>query len=208
MAAIDPTEEPLYDEDDTEKKAPRATLKLVRVPGDMFGDDEDDSEDDDEMDMLNGLGEASDEDSDEDSEEEEVNGGPSEPKAIKAVADEDAENDDEDMDDVSEDDAEAIAALKKIMKGKGKAKAEESDDEEDDFEDDEDPLELEEIVICTLDPEKVRGETHLSYHDELTHSSELSTNPRLCCWRGRASFLQSHRHTHCTPDWQLCHSHG
>jgi FK506-binding nuclear protein len=154
MAAIDPTEEPMYDEDDTERKAPRATLKIVRIPGDMFGDDEDDSEDDDEMDLLNGLGE----DSDEDSEEEEVNGGPSETKkakAIKAGLKNLVDGDDEDMEDISEDDAKAITALKKIMKGKGKAMANDSDKDSDDLDDDEDPLELEEVVICTLDPEKV-----------------------------------------------------
>lgn len=154
MAAIDPTEEPVYDEDDTEKKSARSTLKIVRVPGDMFGDDEDDSEDDDEMDLLNGLGE----DSEDDSDEEEVNGGPSEPKKAKAdkaeiEEEDDDDEDDEDMKDVSDDDAQAIAALKKIMKGKGKAIDDGSDDDEDDEE--EDPLELEEVVVCTLDPERV-----------------------------------------------------
>ena len=46
MAAIDPSAEPDHDDVD-DKKPPRATLKIVRVPGDVF-DDEDDSEDDDE----------------------------------------------------------------------------------------------------------------------------------------------------------------
>jgi FK506-binding nuclear protein len=212
MAAIDPTEEPMYDEDDTEKKAPRATLKIVRIPGDFFGDDEDDSEDDeddedDSMGLLNGLSD----DSEEDSEEEEVNGGPSEPKrakALKAVDEDDAEDDDEDMDEKSDaEDAAAIAALKKIMKGK--AKAEGSDDEEDDLEDDEDPLELEEIVVCTLDPEKVSfSDLDTVYDSKLTHFPELPTNSRLRCRRGRASFLQGHGHTHYSPHRQLCHPHG
>jgi FK506-binding nuclear protein len=55
MAAIDPTAEPEYDDVD-DKKPPRATLKIIRIPGHMF-DDEDDSEDDDgedEDDLLNG----------------------------------------------------------------------------------------------------------------------------------------------------------
>ena len=57
MAAIDPTAEPEYD-DLEYKKPPRATLKLIRVPGYLFGDndddEEDDSEDDDEEDLLDG----------------------------------------------------------------------------------------------------------------------------------------------------------
>lgn len=57
MAAIDPTAEPEYD-DLEGKKLPRATLKLIRVPGYLFGDDdddeEDDDEDDDEEDLLDG----------------------------------------------------------------------------------------------------------------------------------------------------------
>ena len=51
MAAIDPTAEPEYDDVD-DKKPARATLKIVRVPGEMFDDDED-SEDDNEDDGLN-----------------------------------------------------------------------------------------------------------------------------------------------------------
>ena len=58
MAAIDPTAEPEYD-DLEDKKPPRATLKLIRVPGHLFGDDddseeEDDDDDDDEEDLLDG----------------------------------------------------------------------------------------------------------------------------------------------------------
>jgi FK506-binding nuclear protein len=52
MAAIDPTAEPEYDDVD-DKKPPRSTLKIVRMPGHIL--DEDDSEDgdeDDEDDML------------------------------------------------------------------------------------------------------------------------------------------------------------
>jgi len=56
MAAIDPTAEPEYD-DLEDKKPPRATLKLIRIPGHLFGGDDDsndDSEDDDEEDLLDG----------------------------------------------------------------------------------------------------------------------------------------------------------
>lgn len=53
MAAVDPTAEPEYDDVD-DKKPARATLKIVRVPGDMFDDEEDseDDEDDEEDDVL------------------------------------------------------------------------------------------------------------------------------------------------------------
>ena len=53
---------------------------------------------------------------------------------------------------MSEDDAEAAATLKKLMKGKARASDEDDDDEEIDSEDD---LEMDEVVVCTLDPEKV-----------------------------------------------------
>ena len=46
MAAIDPTEEPDYADVD-DKKPSRATLKIIRLPGDLFGD-EDDSEDEED----------------------------------------------------------------------------------------------------------------------------------------------------------------
>jgi FK506-binding nuclear protein len=149
MAAIDPSAEPEF-EDGDEKKTPRATLKIIRVPGQLFDDESDDSDYDDMED---------DEDEDEESSDgEEINGGPSDPSKskkpnkldiVKAIAEQESE--DEDEDENSEEEAAAKAALMKIMKGKGKA----TSDEEEDSEDDEDSLELEEIVVCTLDPEKV-----------------------------------------------------
>jgi FK506-binding nuclear protein len=143
MAAIDPSAEPELD-DPEDKRPPRATLKLVRVPASMLDDFDDDSDDDD-FDL-----EDDDEDEDDsDEEDEEVNGGPSEKKSKAKTEeddDEDMEDGDEDEDDDEEDDAEAIAQLAKIMKSiKGKGKA--VDGEED--------LEMDEVVICTLDPEKV-----------------------------------------------------
>jgi Nucleoplasmin-like domain len=150
MAALDPSAEPEFQKGDT-KKTPRATLKLIRVPADLYEDD--DSEDSDyEMEDDEDEGENS---SDED--KDEVNGGPSDPSKmkksskldlVKAIAEQDSE---EDEDDESDEEAAAKSALMKIMKGKGKAVGagdEASDDEED-------SLELEEVVICTLDPEKV-----------------------------------------------------
>jgi FK506-binding nuclear protein len=157
MAAIDPSAEPeLEDADD--KRAPRATLKLVRVPDSMF-DDDDDSEDDE--DFLDGLVDGDDDDEDDEGEEE-VNGGPSEKKSKKQSAEEDDDDEDEDEDmeddddeDDDEEDEEAIAQLRKIMKavkGKGKALDGEDDDEEEDSDDE--AVEMDEVVICTLDPEK------------------------------------------------------
>jgi FK506-binding nuclear protein len=103
MAAIDPTEEPMYDEDDTERKAPRATLKIVRIPGDMFGDDEDDSEDDDEMDLLNGLGEDSDEDDMEDISEDDAKAITALKKIMKGKGKAMANDSDKDSDDLDDD---------------------------------------------------------------------------------------------------------
>jgi FK506-binding nuclear protein len=148
MAAIDPTAEPEFEEGD-EKKISRATLKLIRVPNELF-DDSDDSDDGD-------LEDEDDED-EEASDEGEANGGPSDPSKtkkpnkldfVKALAEQESE--DEHEEDGAEEEAAAKSALMKIMKGKGKAtqNEEEIDDE------DEDSLELEEVVICTLDPEKV-----------------------------------------------------
>merc|ERR1712000_376196 len=145
MAAIDPSADPDFEAAD-DKKPARATLKLVRLPFDE-DDDEDDSEDEDFD--LDGL---LDEDEDEsDEEDEEVNGGPSEKKTKKQVADEDDEDDDD-----PEATMKAIKELKKIMMAaKGKGKAVEGEDDEDDEEDsDDESLELDEVVICTLDPEK------------------------------------------------------
>jgi len=53
MAAIDPSAEPEYEDVDG-KKPPRATLKIVRVPGDMFDDEDSEDEEDEEEALLNG----------------------------------------------------------------------------------------------------------------------------------------------------------
>ncbi len=148
MAAIDPSAEPEL-EDPDDKRPPRATLKLVRVPDAMFDDDDSDDEDFDLEDVED--------DSDED-EAEEVNGGPSEKKSKVKSGDDDEEMEDEDdEEDDAEDDAKAMAQLAKIIKsvkGKGKALDGEEDADDEDDEDDE-SLEMDEVVICTLDPEKV-----------------------------------------------------
>merc|ERR1712000_745748 len=82
-------------------------------------------------------------------------------KLVRLPFDEDDDEEDmEDEDDEDDDDPEAtmkaIKELKKIMMAaKGKGKAVEGEDDEDDEEDsDDESLELDEVVICTLDPEK------------------------------------------------------
>jgi FK506-binding nuclear protein len=156
MAAIDPTAEPDF-EDGDKKKVARSTLKLIRVPNELFNDESDDSDYDDIE---------SDEDEDEESsDEEEVNGGPSDPSKarksnkldlVKAIAEQDSDFDSEDEEeDDAKEEATAKAALMKILKGKGKVVGDADKDGDEDDDDDEDSLELEEVVICTLDPEKV-----------------------------------------------------
>lgn len=147
MAAIDPSEEPEHDTA-VDKQKVRSTLKVVRMIDE--GDSEDDFEDDEE-------------DSEED--DEEVNGGPStkvpsKQEIAKAIADlaaeEDDEDDDEDMDEDSEDEEAAQALLAKLMKDARKGKSKAVDGEEDDSEDeDAESVEMDEVVVCTLDPEKV-----------------------------------------------------
>ncbi|OQV08133.1 hypothetical protein CLAIMM_12449 [Cladophialophora immunda] len=159
MAAIDPSAEPEL-EDPDDKRPPRATLKLIRVPDGMLDEDDDDEDDED---YLAGLidDEEDDEDDDEDEDDEEVNGGPSEKKSKASAADEDEDDEDmedEDNDEDEDEDAAAIARLSKLMKsakGKGKAKALDGEDDADDEEDEDDEaLEMDEVVVCTLDPEK------------------------------------------------------
>ncbi len=160
MAAIDPSAPPQADDTTNGDVPARATLKLIRQP---LSDDEDDSEGDfDEEDYLNALLEngASEDDEDESSEdEEEKNGGPSDPSKSKKArketaveqlkkAIEDANAEDEDMD-VDEPNG-VNGVVSKLKKGKAKATGdEESDDEEGE------DLDIEEFVICTLDPSKV-----------------------------------------------------
>ncbi|EXJ91394.1 hypothetical protein A1O1_04506 [Capronia coronata CBS 617.96] len=165
MAAIDPSAEPEF-EDADDKRPARATLKVVRVPDSLFDDSDDDSEDDE--DYLDGL----DDDEDGSSDDEEVNGGPSEKKTrklalLEMLAKEEEEGDDDDDDEDMEDgededdedalaDEQAIAQLKKLMKdAKGKGKALDGEEEDDDEEDsDDEAVELDEVVVCTLDPER------------------------------------------------------
>lgn len=144
MAAIDPDAMPEYADDADSSKPPRATLKIIRPPPGMeLDDDEEDEDYSDEDDE--------DEESDDD---DESNGGPSDPAKARLAKQaarlrelEDAMDED---DDESDGDVDLKAAISKLIKGKGRL----TDDDDDASEDSED-LELEEVVVCTLDPEKV-----------------------------------------------------
>ena len=152
MAAIDPSAEPEISGNVIDGVAPRATLKLIRQPMGPGGGEEDSDYDSEEEAELKALlnGEASDED-ESSSGDEEVNGGPSDPsktkKARKEAAIEalknalESEADDEEM---SVDGANGL----KLDKGKGVATGDEDGLSEEDSEE----MELEEFVICTLDP--------------------------------------------------------
>lgn len=144
MAAIDPDAMPEFSEDFDSDKAPRATLKIVRPPPGMDYDDNE-SDDDDYEDV----------DSDEESSDDESNGGPSDPvkqkKALKAAALKDLEDAMDEDDDEDDGDDDLKAAISKLIKGKGKA----LDDHDDEGSDASSDLELEEVVVCTLDPERV-----------------------------------------------------
>lgn len=158
MAAIDPSAEPQIDEN---HKVPRATLRIIRVPMDL--DDEDDEEEDDEdIDGENvesiiaklragGVLPEEDEDSLADSEDE-SNGGPSDKAKSKKAKQAALKN--KIAQEIAEDEMEIDAVN---SKGKGKISADEDSDEDslDDDEDDEE-TEIEEFVLCTLDPERVR----------------------------------------------------
>ncbi|KAJ0419448.1 hypothetical protein BJY00DRAFT_302187 [Aspergillus carlsbadensis] len=139
MAAIDPDETPDFEDDSSRR--PRATLKIVRPPPglDLDEDEDDDDYEDDE-----------DEDSDDD---EEFNGGPSDKeKARKLRAAAALKEMEEAMEEDDSDDGEEFdlkAAISKLVKGKAPA----TDDDDEDDESDE-GLELDEMVICTLDPER------------------------------------------------------
>ena len=182
MAAIDPGAQPDQSANANGDAPPRATLKIIYDPNGP-GQDEESDEDSEDEDYLKGLleGAGSDED-DEDEEssddEEEKNGGPSDPsktkKARKQAAVEQmmkalAENDsDDEMDD-------APAANGELSKRKkGKAKATDLDEEETSDEDDE----MEELVLCTLDPLKVGGKFLKISHvkSSLTDSSRTTNN--------------------------------
>ncbi|KAI0512460.1 hypothetical protein F5B22DRAFT_614936 [Xylaria bambusicola] len=148
MAALDPTEPPEPDADGNLPNVPRATLKLIRKRVSL-----DDDLDDDYLSKL--MAGDSDEDSDDDEDDDEPNGGPSDKaksKKAKAealkklIAAANAEDSDEDMDDG---DAKPNGKVNK----KGKEPATSSDDDDDESMSSDD-VEIEELVLCTLDTER------------------------------------------------------
>ncbi|KAI4173979.1 MAG: hypothetical protein LQ348_006440 [Seirophora lacunosa] len=162
MAAIDPTAEPEYTGAANSEASPRATLKLIydrSGPGDDEGDESEEGSD--QMNFLQKLlrGGASDDDEDDSSgDDEEVNGGPSDPSKTKkarkqaaadALMNALAENVSDDEMDV--DGANGAPSKKK---NKGKAKALSQEDEVDSEDEEEDDADMEEVVVCTLDPSK------------------------------------------------------
>ena len=155
MAAIDPSAEP---EGAEEGKPSRATLKVIRQS--LLADESDEDEDSEEFDadeMERMLGPGSDSEDDED---KEVNGGPSDPsktkKAREAKAREEMKKSlDDNMDvDVMVNGTNGVIKSEKAM---GKMPA--SDDDISGSDSDEGD-EIEEFVVCTLDPHQV-GARHL-----------------------------------------------
>lgn len=177
MAAIDPSA-PIDADASEGSTVARATLKLIRQPIGPQDDDDDESEGSDDDEYMRALLSGPDSDDDE---EEDDEAGPSDPaKSKKArkqaalkelLASIDKEDSDEDMED-------------EPKKVKGKAKAGLEDEEEDSDEDDEEDMEIEEFVICTLDPEKVSFKNTLEHHMLLILYSELPATYRYHNWRG------------------------
>jgi len=148
MAAIDPTAAPQLDSDDTPV---RATLKLIR---EHMDDDDSDDEDFDDIEAIKArlAGVISDEeDSEDDDSEDEKNGGPSDPAKTKQARKEALSKALQKA--IEEEDEMELDDKPNGVNGKGKAKAVDDDSESD--EDDLEGEEMEEFVICTLDPQKV-----------------------------------------------------
>ncbi|KAI0193344.1 hypothetical protein EV127DRAFT_424655, partial [Xylaria flabelliformis] len=150
MAALDPTEPPEADEDGNIPSVPRSTLKLIRKRASL-----DAGLDDDYLQQLIAGGDDEDSEEDSDEDDDEPNGGPSDKaksKKAKAealkklIAAAEAEDSDEDMDD-----GDAKPNGKASKKGKEPATSSDEDDDESISSDD---LEIEELVICTLDTER------------------------------------------------------
>lgn len=158
MAAIDPSAPPKHSGTANGDVPVRATLKIIYDPTGPLDDDDDSSQDSDERIYMESLIDDDDEGED-DSEEERRNGGPSDPskraKARKQAAAEQmmkaiAENDSDNEMDV-DGDPKTNGVLSKINKGKGKATEEDEEDSDAEYSVDG----LDELVLCTLDPDKV-----------------------------------------------------
>ena len=172
MAAIDPSAAPEHTGTVNGDTRPRATLKLV-YDNNLEQDSDSDEGSDEEEEYLKALlagreSEDEDEDDESSSDDEEKNGGPSDPSKTKKARKEaalqeimktlaetqhDSENE-MDMDESPQ--VNGMSKKSKINKGKGKAVAEDSEDESLGENETENSIDgMEEVVVCTLDPEKV-----------------------------------------------------
>ncbi|TRX96768.1 hypothetical protein FHL15_002434 [Xylaria flabelliformis] len=177
MAALDPTEPPEADKDGNIPSVPRSTLKLIRKRASL-----DAGMDDDYLQQLIAGGDDEDSEEDSDEDDDEPNGGPSDKaksKKAKAealkklIAAAEAEDSDEDMDDG---DAKPNGKISK----KGKEPATSSDDDDDESISSDD-LEIEELVICTLDTERplditIGPEEQVFFVVKGTHAVHLTGN--------------------------------
>lgn len=181
MAAVDPSAE----SEGAEGSAPRATLKIIRQHLSSYDDedDEDDDEEDFDPDQMDAML-AGDESSDDD-EDEQMNGGPSDPAKTKKARKEAAQAEIKKLlagHDVEMSDKAIEGANGKSAKAKGKMPASEDEDEDEDSDDESmDEDDIEEFVICTLDPNQVGFSASLNYGALLTPTrsttSKLSTSP-------------------------------
>ena len=181
MAAIDPSATPEHTGTLDGETRPRATLKLVydTNPGEDSDSDEESDEEDEQLRALLAGRESEDEDEDDESssDDEEKNGGPSDPsktkkarkeaamlQMMKALAEaQDASEGEMDVDDSPQ--INGASTKLKVDKGKGKAVAGDSEDESLGENDTEDSMDgMEEVVVCTLDPEKVGNCRCFMYH--------------------------------------------
>lgn len=191
MAAVDPSAE----SEGAEGSAPRATLKIIRQHLSNYDNSDDEDEEDfdpEEMDAMLAGDASSDDD-----EDEEMNGGPSDPAKTKKTRKEAAQAEIKKLlagHDVEMNDEALEKANGKSAKAKGKMPASEDEDEDDEDDDDEsaDEDEIEEFVLCTLDPSKV-SLAFAPFFNTRTRCSHcltaLPTNPRHHHRRGRGCLL-------------------
>lgn len=173
MAAIDPSATPERTGTLDGETRPRATLKLVydTNPGEGSETDEESDEEDEQLRALLADHESENEDEDDESssDDEEKNGGPSDPSKTKKARKEaamlqmmkalaEAAQDDSETEMNVDESPQTNGASKtlKANKGKGKAIADDLEDESLGGDDTGDSMDgMEEVVVCTLDPEKV-----------------------------------------------------
>ena len=201
----------------------RATLKLVYAPTSPDDEDESDLDSEEEaMQMQQLLGAAPDSDDDDDdldefsSDDEDKNGGPSDPAKSKKARKEAAaarllkalkqEGSDEDMEDTS---SSPLTNGLSSKKNKGKAKASLSDDEESSDEEDDDEAEgLEELVLCTLDPNQVGNLAVSSCLEIANAASAIPTNVGSYNTRRSDCVLQGLWNSRHLFERQLCRPSG